>query len=156
MARAEFEHSIEIAVPRAVLHAFLCDLGNYVPLHPLIESIQALPPKPDRPRAKRYRVVDRIPIGPFRMKSVYTAALDPISESEVHGLAWQAPGIHLHTTYALEPRGSGTQLTESCRVDAPWTLLRFVVGQASKSHQTTLRKMKALLEGQVGSGNHGI
>lgn len=149
MARAEFEHSIEIAVPRALLHGFLCDLENYVPLHPLIESISKLEPKPDRPRAKRYRVVDRIPIGPFRMKSVYTAALDPISESEVHGLAWQSPGIHLHTTYALDARGTGTHLTETCRVDAPWPMLRFVVGQASRSHRTTLSKMKALLEARV-------
>jgi hypothetical protein len=149
LARAEFQHSIEIAVPRAVLHAFLCDLENYVPLHPLIESIRALPAKPDRPRAKRYRVVDRIPVGPFRMRSVYTAALDPISESEVHGLAWQSPGIHLHTTYALEPAGAGTRLTETCRVDAPWPMLRFVVHQASSSHRTTLEKLKGLLERQA-------
>ena len=146
MARAEFEHSIEIAVPRATLHAFLCDLDNYVPLHPLIESIRRLEASPDRPRAKRYRVIDRIPIGPFRMKSVYTAALDPVSANEVHGLAWQAPGIHLHTTYQLEPDGDGSLLREHVRVEAPWPLLRFVVGQASRSHRTTLQKMKALLE----------
>lgn len=149
MTHANFQHSIEIAVPRAALHAFLCDLENYVPLHPLIESIRPLAATPDRPRAKRYRVVDRIPVGPFRMKSVYTAALDPVSESEVHGLAWQTPGIHLHTVYGLEPRGTGTHLTESVRVEAPWPLLRFVVSQASTSHRTTLEKMKALLESQA-------
>lgn len=149
MAHADFQHSVEIAVPRATLHAFLCDLENYVPLHPLIESIREIEAMPDRPRARRYRVVDRIPIGPFRMKSVYTAALDPVSESEVHGLAWQSPGIHLHTVYGLEPRGTGTHLTESVRVEAPWPMLHFVVHQASTSHRTTLDKLKVLLEARA-------
>ena len=46
MAHADFQHSVEIAVPRATLHAFLCDLENYVPLHPLIESIRPLAATP--------------------------------------------------------------------------------------------------------------
>ncbi len=146
MAHAEFEHAIEMTVAPATLHRFLCDLENYVPLHPLIESIRPLPPRPDRPQAKHYRVVDRIPLGPFRLKAVYTAALDPVSPSEVHGLAWQSPGIHLHTTYQLEPEPGGTLLREHVRVEAPWLLLRFVVGQASASHRVTLFEMKALLE----------
>ncbi len=147
MAHAEFEHAIEMAVAPATLHAFLVDLENYVPLHPLIESIRPLPPRPDLPRAKHYRVVDRIPFGPFRLKAVYTAALDPVSPSEVHGLAWQSPGVHLHTRYRIEPEPGGLLLREQVRVEAPWPLLRFVVGQASASHRTTLFEMKALLEG---------
>jgi len=149
MAHAQFEHAIEMDVAPATLHAFLCDLENYVPLHPLIESIRPLAPSPDRPRAKRYRVVDRIPVGPFRLKSVYTAALDPISPTEVHGLAWQSPGIHLQTTYRIEPEPGGLLLREHVRVEAPWLLLRFVVGQASASHRTTLFEMKALLEART-------
>lgn len=149
MAHAEFEHAIEMAVPPSTLRTFLADLENYVPLHPLIESIRALPPRPDRPNAKHYRVVDRIPLGPFRLKAVYTAALDPISPSEVHGLAWQSPGIHLHTTYRIETEPGGLLLREHVRVEAPWLLLRFVVGQASASHRTTLFEMKALLEGRA-------
>ncbi|MEZ4280578.1 MAG: SRPBCC family protein [Myxococcota bacterium] len=149
MAHAEFEHAIEMAVPPATLRTFLADLENYVPLHPLIESIRALPPRPDLPRAKHYRVVDRIPLGPFRLKAVYTAALDPISPTEVHGLAWQSPGVHLHTTYRIEPEPGGLLLREYVRVEAPWLLLRFVVGQASASHRTTLFEMKALLEARA-------
>ncbi len=146
MAPARFEHEIEIAVPRAALHAFLCDLENYVPLHPLIESIRELPADPERPRARRYRVVDRIPVGPIRMRTAYTAALEPISDHEVHGEAWQSPGIHLLTVYALHVVPGGTRLVEQVRVDAPRWMRHFVERQARSSHRVTLEKMKAHLE----------
>ena len=149
MAPARFEHETEIAVPRATLHAFLCDLDNYVPLHPLIESIRALPARPERPRARRYRVVNQIPVGPFRMRTVYTAELEPISDYEVRGEAWQSPGIHLLTVYQLEERGPATRLREQVTLRAPFGLRRFVHRQARDSHGVTLEKMKALLEGRA-------
>ncbi len=152
MPATDFVHEIEILVPCARLHAFLCDLHNYVPLHPLIESIEELSATDEMPRARRYRVVDRIPLGPFRLRSVYTAALEPVTEHEVHGHAWQSPGIRLHTIYALEEKqdaASGTRLVERVSIEAPRILRRFVVRQARQSHEQTLAKMKVLLEGQA-------
>ncbi|MFO0687280.1 MAG: hypothetical protein U0900_01080 [Myxococcota bacterium] len=163
----DFELEIEIAVPRAVLHAFLCDLEAIAPLHPLIESIRALPPRPELPRARHYRVVDRIPVGPLTLTTVYTAALDPVADDEVHGHAWQSPGVYLHTVYHLEPGASApggagagrsagaagaddgpvtTRLREQVALRAPFGLRRFVTRQARDAHRTTLEKMKALLE----------
>ncbi len=133
-------------MPRSVVHAFLCDLDHYVPLHPLIESIRPLPARPEQPRARRYRVVDQIPLGPFRMRAVYTASLEPISDHEVHGEAWQSPGIHLLTVYHLGDRGEGTRLLERVTLEAPFGLRRFVHRQARESHGVTLEKMKVLLE----------
>ncbi len=138
------EQDIDVSPP--VLHAFLCDLNNYIPLHPLIQSIQPLTPRDDLPRAKCYRVVDRIPFGPFTLRTVYIAALDPVSESEVHGYAWQLPSIRLHTVYALTATALGTHLVESVRVNAPRLLRRFVTNRASRAHAETLSKMKLLLE----------
>lgn len=146
MARADFVHEIEIRVPRARLHAFLCDLSNYHTLHPLIESMEEISPSDEMPGARRYRVVDRIRMGPFRLRTAYLAALEPVAESEVHGHAWQWPGIRLHTIYRLEAIASGTRLVEQVSVEAPRILRRFVVHQARQSHQVTLVKMKALLE----------
>jgi hypothetical protein len=142
----QIELEIEIGIPRARLHAFLCDLENYVPLHPLIESIEELAPSEELPRARRYRVVDRIPLGPFRLRTQYTAALDPVSESEVHGHAWQSPGIRLHTIYELHEIASGTRLVERVAVEAAPIFRRFVIRQARQSHEETLAKMKRLLE----------
>ncbi len=147
-----FVHEIVIPVSRARLHAFLCDLHNYVPLHPLIESIEDLTPSDEMPRARRYRVVDRIPLGPFRLRTIYTAALEPVTEHEVHGHAWQSPRIRLHTVYALEEVASGTRLVERVSIACPRVLRRFVVSQARRSHEATLAKMKALLEAEGSEG----
>ncbi len=151
MPSVDFVDEIEIQVTRARLHAFLCDLNNYVPLHPFIESIEELAADDEMPGARRYRVVDRIPIGPFRFRTVYTAALDPVSEREVHGHAWQSPGVRLLTVYELEDIASGTRLVERVSIDAPWILRGFVASQARKSHHETLAKMKVLLEEESGT-----
>ena len=146
MPATDFVHEIEIRVPKAQLQAFLCDLHNYVPLHPLIESSEEISPTNEMPGARRYRVVDRIPLGPFRLRTVYTAALESVSVNEVHGHAWQSPGIRMQTIYALEGAESGTRLVERVSIEAPRILRRFVVSQARQSHKETLAKMKALLE----------
>jgi hypothetical protein len=151
MSTPAFRHAIEIAVPRAVLHAFLSELENFASLHPLIESIRALPARADRPRARHYRVVDRIPVGPIRLRTVYTATLDPVAQDEIHGEAWQAPGVHLLSIYRLEDRGASTGLVEEVLVDAPFGLRRFVTRQARDAHRATLEKMKVLLEGAARS-----
>lgn len=158
MPRREFKLQVEIAVPPEQVRAFLLDLDNLAPLHPLIESIELLDSRPERPAARRYRVVDQIPLGPFHMRTVYLAELEGIAEDEVCGRAWQPPGITLETRYRLSPlralareAGDGTVLEEEVRVDAPWGLGRFVQNQASRAHAETLAKMKRLLESRGAS-----
>ena len=119
-----------IGVDATVLRAFLVDLHRYVPLHPFIESIQDMPEDDRIPTARRYRVVDRIPVGPFKLKTVYVAALEPVAPDEVHGHAWQSPGIRLRTIYGIEAIRSGTRLRERCFVDAGRLMRGYVVRQA--------------------------
>lgn len=149
MSSIDFVHTVEIQVGRVRLHEFLCDLENYRPLHPLIESIQEISPCDEMPLARRYRVVDRIPFGPFRLRTVYIAALEPKTEHEVHGHAWQSPGIRLHTVYEMADVAAGTRLVESVSIDAPRVLRRFVVAQARRAHLETLLKMKTHLGDRV-------
>jgi len=146
-AAPTFELTRDLRVPRADVHAFLCDLRGYVPLHPFIESIEDLPAIPDLPAARVYRVVDKIPLGPFKLKTVYDAALEPRGDDEVRGHAWQSPNVRLHTRYGLRDVADGTRLVERCFVDAPGGLRRFVASQARKAHDETLDGLKALLEG---------
>jgi len=140
-----------IRVPVHTLHDFLCDLHNYVALHPLIESIEDLPPTESLPSARRYRVLDRIPLGPVRIRTTYTAALESVSPNEVHGHAWQFPSVRLHTVYTLDASADGTRLLEQVAIEAPWILQSFVTRQAEAAHAETLRKMKVLLEEGPGS-----
>lgn len=151
MPTHDFTLEQDIDVAPSVLHGFLCDLNNYIPLHPFIESIKELTPSIELPRARRYRVADRIPLGPFSLPTVYVAALDAVSRNEVHGYAWQFPSIRLHTVYSLTATSLGTHLVESVSVKAPALLHRFVVNQARRAHTETLMKMKALLELTSGS-----
>jgi len=145
----DFTLEREIHVPPSDVHAFLCDLRGYVPLHPFIESIEDLPGLPTLPGATVHRVVDRIPLGPFKLKTVYVAALEPRGDDEVRGHAWQSPGVRLHTRYGVTRAGGGTRLVERCFVDAPRGLRSFVVSQARKAHDETLDGLKALLEGRA-------
>jgi hypothetical protein len=147
MTTADFMLDADMPLQLPALHEFLCDLNNYTPLHPLIESIEELDTDAEFPFAKRYRVVDRIPFGPFRFRTTYIAVLDPVSENEVHGYAWQFPKIRLHTVYALTPTAEGTHLEERVCVEAPRLLRRFIVNQARDAHRDTLARMKTLLEG---------
>jgi hypothetical protein len=147
MPTADFILDADIPLALPALHDFLCDLNNYAPLHPLIESIKEIDAHAELPFAKCYRVVDRIPFGPFRFRTTYIAALDPVSENEVHGHAWQFPKIRLHTVYVLTPTAEGTHLEERVCVEAPRLLRRFVINQARDAHRDTLAKMKILLEG---------
>jgi len=149
VAALSFSLQCSVRAPLEQVHAFLCDLNNYVELHPLIESIEEIEARPELPSAACYRVVDRISVGPLRFRSVYTAALEAVSPSEVRGYAWQSPGVQLVTRYLLQPEGrdqESTLLREECELRAPWGLRRFVVGQAERAHAETLQRLKSLLE----------
>lgn len=142
MSSIDFVHTVDIQVDRARLYDFLCDLENYRPLHPLIESIEEIAPSEEMPDARRYRVVDRIPVGAFRLRTVYTAAIEPVTENEIHGYAWQVPRIRVHTIYELAEIALGMRLSERVSIEAPRLLHGFVVREARQSHQETLTKMK--------------
>jgi hypothetical protein len=124
---------------------YLADLHNFSALHPLIESIDDLAPRPERPDARFYRVVDRISFGPFRVRTTYVASLEVVSDFEVHGDAWQRPAVRLHTVYELHPEHGGTRLVERVEVEAPWGMRRFVTTQARQAHAETLDRMQAAL-----------
>ena len=126
--RSGFAHQVEIAAPPAAVHAFLVDLDAQAGFHPLIESIEQIEPRPERPDARHHRVTDRISVGPFRFPVTYTAALESVSEHEIRGDAWQRPGIHLSTTYVLTGHEDGTRLVETVEVTAPRPLRRITVG----------------------------
>ena len=149
-ARGEFTHEVEIAAPRARVHAFLCDLHNLKALHPLIVSIEDLPRDAARPGARRHRIVDRIPFGPLRLPARYVAEIEPVGDDLIRAEAWQSPGVHLETTYRLQERGDATRLVEHVRIDAPRWLLRFVLRQASAAHRETLSRMQARFAGNPG------
>jgi carbon monoxide dehydrogenase subunit G len=146
MATAYFEQTIDVRVPPEAVHTFLTDLHRYRALHPLIERIEDLPSAPERPGARRYRVIDRLRFGPLRFRTAYIAEVEPTSPTEVHGTAWQNPGVEVHTRYRVSPSPEGTTLREEAVVKAPCLLLGYVRRQARAAHRETLEKLKTHLE----------
>ena len=108
MRSSDFVHEIEIGVSRESLRTFLGDLHNYVALHPLIVSIDELEPLAERPSARRYRVIDRVRVGPLKIRASYVAELETIDQGLVHGRAWQRPGVRVETEYELTAVDAGT------------------------------------------------
>jgi len=153
MSPPDFVLEIELRATRDRVRSFLCDLHNHRDLHPLIVAVEELAADPARPSARRYRITDRVPVGPFGMTIAYTAEVEAQSAGLVRAEAWQTPGIHLTTEYELaDLDGGGTRLIERVSVEAPWPLRRFTIRQARAAHRTTLDRMKELLESQSPSG----
>ena len=146
MAIARFQMTLEIRAELAEVHDLLADLDQLRVLHPLIETIRELPSTEERPDARRYSVVDRLWLGPLRLRTEYVAELRVISETEVEGRAWQKPAIQLHTTYYLTASAMGTRLTETTEIRAPWLLRGVVRRQAEKAHHGMLENLRSHLE----------
>jgi hypothetical protein len=149
MAERSFEQSIAIGAAPAIVHAFLADLHRHRDLHPLIERIEDLPPQPGRPDVRRYRVTDRMRLGPLAFRITYLAELEPFAPDLILGAAWQSPGVELRTRYRVSPsRGGGTLLHEEVRLKAPRLLIGYAHRQAEAAHRETLAKLKRLLESE--------
>ena len=147
-ASKSFRLQCDIRATASSVHKYLCDLENYIELHPLIESITRIKAVPELPNAHCYRVVDRIQIGPLRFRIVYTAALEALNSTTVRGHACQFPGVHLVTLYEVsttEAASSMTCLRESTEVTAPWGLRRLVCNQAARAHAETLKRLQQKL-----------
>ena len=147
MAERSFEQSIEIRVAPAVAHAFLADLHNHRELHPLIERIEDLPPDPRRPAVRRYRVIDRMRLGPLSFRIAYVAELKTVPPDEIAAAAWQTPRIEVRTRYRVtaSPAG-GTLVHEDVLLKAPLLLVGYAHRQAEAAHRETFAKLKVLLE----------
>jgi hypothetical protein len=152
MSERRFEQTVEIAAAPDVVHAFLLDLHHHRDLHPLIERIEDLPSKPERPTARRYRITDRLRLGPIAFRIAYVAEIEDVSPSEIRGHAWQSPGVGVRTRYRIEPTpAGGTRLSEACTVSAPWLLAGYAGAQAEMAHRETLAKLQEVLASRSSS-----
>jgi hypothetical protein len=153
MAERRFEQSIEIAVVPELVHTFLADLHRQRDLHPLIERIEDLPGHPARPTVRRYRVTDRMRLGPLSFRIAYLAELDPFAPDLILGAAWQSPGVELRTRYRITPSpAGGTLVHEEVLLKAPFLLVGYAHRQAEAAHRETFARLKLLLERESARG----
>jgi hypothetical protein len=120
MAHAERTLSEQVPAPPDRVRDFYVDLDNIKLVHPLIVSVQAVS-RTETPDGYRqsYRVVDRIPLGPFTIQITYQARLHVPADGDVTTEADQSPGVRLRGTVSFEPVDGGTRVTERIRIAAP-------------------------------------
>lgn len=131
------------AAPERVIE-FLADLSAHDKIHPLIVSVEEVDVPEEQFR--RYRITDRVPMGPFKIKAIYEADIWRTDDGNLKSIARQSPGVVLHNTTTATPQQGGTLLREVVSVKAPALLQRFVFRQAEESHQKMFERVKAYLE----------
>jgi hypothetical protein len=154
MARASFEQTIEVAAPAEAVRAALSTLTAHDQLHPLIVSVRAMPAgaAPDGSQLRRYRIVDRVRMGPLSLRVTYRAEVWVDAGGAVVSDAFQSPGVHLHVVSRVTPvtsAGGETRVDETVTIDAPRLLLGYVRAQAQQAHRDLFTNLKRCLESEA-------
>jgi hypothetical protein len=149
VAHAERTLSEEVPAPPGDVRDFYVDLDNIKLVHPLIVSVQATS-RTETPDGylQSYRVVDRIPLGPFTIRITYRARLHVGADGEVMTEADQSPGVHLRGTVSFAPIDGGTRITERIRIAAPRPLAPMTTREAVKAHIEMLAGIRRHFESE--------
>lgn len=139
VTRTERTLTEDVPAPPEEVRDFYVDLDNIRLVHPLIVSVEVVS-RDETPDGYRqsYRVVDRIPLGPFTMQIEYRARLDVPLQGDVHTEAVQPPGVRLRGTVSFAPIEGGTRVTERISFFVPRPLSAITVREAVKAHTKML------------------
>jgi hypothetical protein len=147
VSHAERTLSEEVSAPPGDVRDFYVDLDNIKLVHPLIVSVQATSRTETADGfLQGYRVVDRIPLGPFTMRIAYRARLHVRADGDVLTEADQSPGVRLRGTVSFAPVDGGTRITERIRIAAPRPLASVTTREAVKAHVEMLAGIRRHFE----------
>jgi hypothetical protein len=146
-AHAERTLTEEVPAPPDAVRDFYVDLDNIKLVHPLIVSVETLSRSETADGCLHsYRVVDRIPLGPFTIAITYRARLHVPRDGDVRTEADQSPGVRLRGTVSFAPIDSGTRVTERIRIAAPRPLAAFTTREAVNAHIAMLSGIRSHFE----------
>jgi hypothetical protein len=129
----------DVASPPDDVRAFYVDLDNIKLVHPLVVSVRSVDHSETADGyVQTYRVGDRIPIGPFHLRTSYVARLYVPLAGDVLSEARQFPRVCLRSTVAFEPTVVGTRVTERIRIEAPRPLASVTTRKAVEAHTEML------------------
>lgn len=147
VVHAERTLSEEVPAPPDGVREFYVDLDNIKLVHPLIVSVQATS-RTETPDGylQSYRVVDRVPLGPFTIRIAYRARLHVRAGGDVLTEADQSPGVRLRGAVSFAPIDGGTRITERIRIAAPRPLAPVTTREAVKAHMAMLAGIRRHFE----------
>ena len=147
VALAERTVTEEIPAPPDEVRDFYVNLDNIKLVHPLVVAVRTT----DRRETadgyvQTYRVQDRIPMGPLRLRISYIARLHVPHTGDVTAESRQFPRVRLHTTVVFAPIAAGTRVTEHMRIEAPRALAGTTTREAVKAHIAMLAGIRQTFE----------
>lgn len=146
-SHAERTLTEEVPAPPDAVRDFYVDLDNIKLVHPLIVSVETLSRRETADGyLHSYRVVDRIPLGPFTIGITYRARLQVPRDGDVLTEADQSPGVRLRGTVSFVAIDGGTRVTERIRIAAPRPLAAFTTREAVKAHIAMLAGIRSHFE----------
>ena len=130
---------------------FYVDLNNIKRVHPLVVAVRSTGRDENADGyVQTYRVQDRIPLGPFTLRTSYVARLQVPVVGDVVAEARQFPQVRLNSTVTFDHTETGTRIVERMRVQAPRPLAGVTAREATKAHIAMLSGIRHIFdEGQA-------
>lgn len=139
--------SERVPAPPEAVRDFYVDLNNIKLVHPLIVSVETVSrSETEDGYQQTYRVVDRIPLGPFTIRTSYQARLRVPRTGNVLTEADQSPGVRLRGTVSFDPVDGGTRVTERIGITAPRPLAGVTIREGVKAHVKMLAGIRSHFE----------
>lgn len=152
MARVLFTQSLTMAAPIDTIKSHFLDMSDLTLYHPLIVGITEIDPDTSifgTPR-RRFTVTDRMRVAGINTRFSYLATSTLDDEGQPYCEAFQSPGIHLAIRYRCTTQDDGqVEVMESCTVEAPAPLVRYISRQAQMAHKAMLERIKVAVESAV-------
>ena len=149
MARGGFEVRVQVVAPPAEVYAHLLEPRSQLGLQPLLTRIEGVEYDRDgsgRARA-RFEAIERLRfVGFVRYDNrIRVECVGLLRNRRIGFTAWSRPGIVVHSEFALEPRGDGSQtrVVESVEIEAPGILLAMTLRIARRAHERLVLSLRA-------------
>jgi hypothetical protein len=146
-ACAERELTEDIPAPPDQVREFYVDLNNIKRVHPLVVAVRSTGRSQTADGyVHRYRVYDRIPLGPLILRTSYVAKLVVPAVGDVVAEARQFPWVRLNSTVTFCQAEAGTRVTERMRIEAPRPMVAVTTREAIKAHTAMLSGIRRIFE----------
>lgn len=137
----------EIPATPDQVREFYVDLNNIKRVHPLVVAVRSTGrDQTGDGYVQTYRVRDRIPLGPFTLRTSYIATLHVPAVGDVVAEARQFPRVRLRSTVRFDQIEAGTRVVEHMRIEAPRPLAGVTTREAIKAHIAMLSGIRRIFE----------
>jgi hypothetical protein len=147
MPQRQFELSTLAPVPPDFAFQFLLEMNNHRHLHPFFVQAQRVGSGKDEAGQdyQDFIITERPGFMGIRYTITFPTRQIITGPRQFTSQVRAALGTRLTNVMRCQPEGTGTRITESVTVQAPWLTIGYVTRQALKAHQATFDRLPAVL-----------